>query len=564
MIHDDLKLVNSYCRDVLSGKRVAGRFEKLAVERHLSDLKKSKTKSFPYYFDEAKALRAINFYHYCRHSKGKWAGKIIELSPWQMFIQASVYGWTHKETGLRRFRTVYEEVARKNGKTTKLAATGLFGLLKDGEEGAEVYSAATKRDQAKIMHEEAKRMVRKSPALKKHVGVFRNNLHVLKTSSKFEPLGRDSDSADGLNVHYGLVDEIHAHKTREMWDVLETATGAREQPLMWTITTAGFNKNGIGYELRTYAVKILEGIVQDDTYFAIIFTIDEDEGDDWHDEKVWPKANPNLGVSVSLDDLRRKAKKAMEMPSAMNNFKCKHLNIWTNAETLWMNMEEWEACGGKISESLLRGRECYGGLDLASVSDIAAFGLVFPPKVPGDRTVVLLRYYLPEDTVKERTEKAHVPYALWAEMGLLTLTPGNITDYNFIKRDIKALSKLYNIKEIAFDRWNSSQLVNDLLDDGANMVPFGQGFASMTAPMKELERLVLSHELNHGDDPVLKWMASNLVAKEDEAHNLKPDKKNSQEKIDGIVAILMGIGRILANQETGKPVIGKDYSLLGV
>jgi len=562
MIHKNLNDVASYCRDVLSGKRVAGKLEKLAVQRHLNDLKKAKTKKYPYYFDEAKALRAINFFHFCRHSKGRWAGEVIELSGWQMFIQASVYGWTNKETGLRRFRTVYEEVARKNGKTTKLAGTGLFGLLKDNEEGAEIYSAATKRDQAKIMHEEAARMVKKSPALRKHVGVFRNNLHVLATSSKFEPLGRDSDTADGFNVHYGLVDEIHAHKTREMWDVLETATGSREQPLMWTITTAGFNKLGIGYELRSYAIKVLEGTVDDDTFFAIIFTIDE--GDEWDDESVWAKANPNLGISVSLEDLRRKAKKAKEMPTAMNNFKCKHLNIWTNAETLWMNMEEWKECGGEVYYNKLKGRECYAGLDLATVSDIAALGLVFPPKYPGDKTQFMVRYYLPEDAVKERTEKAHVPYALWAEMGLLTLTPGNITDYNYIKRDIKELSKQFRIQEIAFDRWNSSQLVNDLMDDGANMVPFGQGFASMTAPMKELERLVLSHELNHGNDPILQWMASNLVAKEDEAHNLKPDKKNSQEKIDGIVAILMAIGRILAAQETKRPTIGKDYNLLGV
>lgn len=548
-----------WAKDVIAGKVPACKWVKLACKRHRRDLRTAGKRG--YRFDKEAAQHALDFFGFLKHSKGEWAGESFELQPWQQFIIWVVYGWLNKSDGMRRFRTVYEEVARKNGKSTKLAGVGNYGLVADGEPGAEVYAAATKKDQAKITFDEADRMVAASPALKKRITRYRNNLHIQGTASKFEPLGRDSDSLDGLNTSTAIVDEIHAHKTREIWDVLETSTGARRQPLLWAITTAGFNRLGVGYELRTYGTKILEGLIEDDTFFVIIFTIDE--GDDWQDPRTWEKANPNYGITVKPDDMARKCKKAQEIPTALNNFLCKHLNVWTNAETLWVNLKKWKKCKGEFDLEEMRGRPCFGGLDLASTSDIAAFRLVFPPIKKGEKVKTWGKYYLPEDAVKVRSQKNQVPYQEWADLGLFELTPGDQCDYKYIRKDINDLVEdlELDIREIAYDRWNATQLVIDLMDDGATMVPFGQGYASMSAPMKELERLVNSGQIQHGDDPVLNWMASNLVAKMDPAGNIKPDKNKSQEKIDGMVALIMALGRMTVN-EGDDQVIDSDYEMV--
>lgn len=498
----------------------------------------------------------LDFFGLLKHSKDKWAGTSVILEPWQAFMLASIFGWKNAD-GTRRFRTAYDEVARKNGKSTIAAGVALYGLVADGQAGAEVYTAGTKKDQAKITFDEAARMAASSPVLAKRVRQVKNNLSVLETASKMEPLGADSKNLDGLNVHFAIVDELHAHRTSGVYDVLVSAMGARTQPLTFVITTAGFNKASFCFQLRAYAIKVLEGH-EDDSFFAIIFTLDEE--DDWLDEASWEKANPNLGVSVSLKYLRDECRKAREMPSAKVNFLTKLVNLWTDAAEVWVDMEKFDACRLEFTLEDLAGIDVFGGLDLASVSDISAFLAIGWKEIPGPdgepvrKLFIKPFFYLPEETAQARWKKNQIPYPQWAEQGWITLTPGNICDYNFIKADIHRLREKLRLVDIGYDRWNASQLVIDLTDDGAPMTEVGQGFQSMNPAMKEFERLYLSGQVVWDGNPVLRWMAGNLQVALDPAGNMKPDRKNSREKIDGMAALFDAIARMMANEAEGPSV----------
>lgn len=527
-----------YIDDVIAGRVVAGTWVVAFCERHRHDLLHGHERGL--YFDPAAAQHAIDFFRFLRHSKGEWAGQVVSLEPWQQAVLWVLFGWVRAD-GLRRFRVAYVEEARKNGKTTIAAGIGLYLLDADGEPGAEIYTAATKRDQARIAHGEATRMVRASPLLRRRMRVVKDNIHIPDTAAKFEPLGRDSDSLDGLNPQGIIGDEVHAWRGREMWDVLETATGARRQPLMLAITTAGFDRTTLCWELHEYTQKVLAGIVEDDTHFGVIYAIDE--GDDWQDEGCWVKANPNLGVSVKLDDLRRKAAKAKEMPSALNAFLRLHLGVWTQAESRWMRPEAWRACGPAVDVEALRGRTCYGGLDLSSTTDISAFVLVFPPLLPDEPYQVVTRFWIPWESMRRRSHDDGVPYDAWVRSGWMKTTPGDVIDYDFIVAEIDELAQVYDIAEIAFDRWGATKMIQELQSRGMAVAQFGQGFASMSAPMKELERLVLSGRIAHGGNVPLAWMIDNVVAEEDAAGNIKPSKAKSSEKIDGVVAMIMGLDR---------------------
>jgi phage terminase large subunit-like protein len=542
-----------YARDVINGKIVACKWVRLACERHVHDLAHAHERGF--YFDPAAAQYVIDFIQMLRHSKGKWGrgkGEFIRLEPWQQFTIWVPFGWMRAD-GMRRFRVIYEEVARKNGKSTKAAGEGLELAFADGEPGAEVYSAATKRDQARIVHKEAIRMVRKNAGLRKYIKVYKDNLNLEETASKYEPLGADSDSTDGLNVHGVVADELHAWKSREMWDVLETATGSREQPMIIAITTAGIDRRSVCYEKHEYTRKVLEGwkdgSFEDDTWFGIIFTLDE--GDDWRDESVWIKANPNLGVSKYIEDLRMKAKRAGQMAAALNNFLRRELNVWVQGEIKWMPMDLWRQCGGTIPAlemvKRLKGMTGYGGLDLSSNGDITAFVLVFIDD--DDNIYVLCRFWIPEDNMLIRSRDDGVHYQKWVKEGYIEATPGNVIDHDWIFEQVEKDMDMFDIDQIAFDRWGASHVVQVLEKKGATMVQFGQGWASMNPPMKELERLVLSKKLIHGNNPVLTWMADNLVAKMDPSGNIKPDKAASREKIDGMVALIMAIDLALRHPE---------------
>lgn len=555
-----LEPAEQYIDNVISGRQVACRWVRLMCERHRRDLATDQQRGL--WFNVAAGRHALDFFCFLRHSKGEWAGKLIELQPWQQAVTWILMGW-YRSDGTRRFRTGYLEVARKNGKSTWLAGIGLYMLIADGEPGAEVYSAATKKDQAKILHAESTRMVKASPFLRQRIRVFRDNLHIPNTASKFEPVGRDADSLDGLNVHAALVDELHAHRTSEVWDVLEAATGSRRQPLVFAITTAGFNQDSFCFQQRDYALKVLDGIVEDDSFFGVVFTLDD--GDDWTDEQHWIKANPNLGVSVKIDDLRRKAIKARELPSALTNFLTKHLNRWTNAAELWIHPDKWRVCStGEIDEEGLRGRVCFGGLDLSNTLDLTALVWVFPPVAGDDWWTVLCRFFVPETAMYDRSRNDRVPYDAWTREGYITAIPGEVVDYDWVYDQIDRDAQKFDVQEIGFDRWGAASVYQQVEKRGITMVGIGQGFVSMSPPMKELAKFIVSKRINHGGNPVLAWCAHNLVASTDSAGLIKPDKRKSREKIDGMVALIMALDRATRHDPEGEKSIYETRGVLTV
>ena len=521
-----------YAKEVLAGNIIAGELVIKACQRHMDNLKSSKRKSFEFYFDQEAADRAIEFFGFLHHSKGIWAGQPIVLELWQCFVVGSIFGWKHKKTKLRRFRTTYTSVARKNGKSTMMAGIGLYGLLADGEAGAEVYSAATKRDQARIIFDESKRMVKASPDIAGFVDVFSKNLSVAATNSKFEPLSADVNSLDGLNISMGLIDELHAHKTREMWDVLETATGARTQPLLAAITTAGYDRFGICYEQYDYCLNILNGTVQDETYFCYIAQIDKE--DDWRDPECWIKANPNLGVSVYQDDLERKSEKAKEIPAAQNNFICKHLNYWVSQTARWMDMDKWFAC--PVKEIDLSGRTCYLGGDLSATTDICSINAEFP--LEDGFYYMLSHSFIPEDLVDEKEKRDKVPYRAWERQGYITFTPGSVVDYEWIKSYVFEACVKYDVQEWDYDPWNATQVANDLINEGIECVQIRQGYATLSEPTKDIMSLVLQKKLIHNNNPVLAWAIGNSVVTSDPAGNIKLDKSKTTFRIDPAAAMV--------------------------
>ena len=411
-----------YIDDVLKNRITVCKYTRLAVERHVNDLKRSETEDFPYRFNPEKAKRKIIFTQELRHTKGEWASRKqkLFLEPWQQFKDWCVYGWEEKDTGYRRFRKVYIEEARKNGKTTDAAAAANYALLADKESGAEVYCIATKKDQAKIGWSEAERQIQKHPLLKQRTRTYKMNSTVIipGTASLMRPLGKDSDTEDGQNPHFVLVDEYHAHQTNEMISVMESGMGARTQPMIYIITTAGFDKNGPCYqEERQLVIDILEKNLDPvpEHIFGIIYTLDDN--DDWTDENVWVKANPNIGVSISWDYLRKQVSEALASPAKQNNVKTKHFNIWTQAVSRWIGAETWAACDGKVFEEALIGRSCYAGLDLSTNTDITAWVLCFPPADGEKEYKFLFRFFIPEENIIDRQKKDKVPYLAWREQG---------------------------------------------------------------------------------------------------------------------------------------------------
>jgi len=535
------KVFDKYVAGVISGKVITNQKVFAACKRHRKDIANSRKKSFAYKFDAKELQRSIDFCELCKHWKGEFAGQPFIPEPWQVFVFGSVRAWKHKTTGLRRFRAAYIELPRKNGKTFMAAVFGLAAFLLDNEPGAEIYTAATKKEQAKICHTDAKEIVSRSEFMKEMITVQRDNLHVMATSSKYEPLSADSETLDGLNVHVAVVDELHAHKTRALWDVLDSATGARRQPIMFAITTAGYNHNGICMEIRRYCELIIDAKsgVSDEQQFAYI--AGPDPADDWQDEKTWKKANPNWGVSVRPENMREAAKKASKVKSAENNFRCKRLSEWVGQAERWIQLEKWDACPAEITDAMLTG-PCYAGLDLANVIDVAALAFYWP-----ESFAVRMYYWIPESKAVEKEERDRVPYRQWSDAGLVELTPGDVIDYAYIRKRINEYVGMYDVKTIAYDPYNATQIVIELQDqDGLPVAEFKQGILSMNAPCKELERMIVGAVLRHGGDPVLRWQVSNVAVKADAAGNIKMDKQRSAEKIDGAVALAMAVGASMA------------------
>lgn len=492
------------------------------------------------WIDDRAADAAVRFFErVIRHTKGKWAGQLFALQPWQSDQVIRPLFGSKRADGSRRYRRAYIEIPRKQGKSTISSGIALLMLLADGEPGAEIYSAAADRAQAAIVFEQAKQFVEGSPLLSKEVRVYRNHIAAPKSNSVYRVLSADAFTKHGLNAHGIVFDELHAQPNRELWDVLATSMGARRQPLMVAITTAGYDRNSICWEQHEHARRVLADPTFDPEYFAYIAAADET--DDWTSPATWRKANPSLGVTVTEDYLSGECARALASPAYQNTFRRLYLNQWTQQESRWIDMAAWDACNGALPD--LAGRVCYAGLDLASTTDIAALVLAFPPAVDGEPVYLLPFFWIPEDSMIERERRDRVPYAAWVRQGLVEATQGNVIDYAFIRHRINELAGLYDLREVAFDPWNATQLSIQLQDDGISMVEMRQGFASLSGPSKELLRLVLSAGVAHGGNAVLRWMADNVTVRQDPAGNVKPDKGKSTNKIDGIVASVMAIGR---------------------
>ena len=528
-----------YAERVRDGEILACEYVQLAVRRYTADLDNALDKGW--YFDKKAAMRAINFIEKLKHTKGEWAGQRFRLEPWQQFVLCNIFGWKNAD-GTRRFRYAYIEIARKNGKTALSAGVGLYMLFADGESRPEVYSAATVKDQAKICFSDAVAIV-KATDLKNYLTPYRNSIVYESKGGTFKPLSSDYGTHDGLNPSCGIIDEFHAHKDSGMFDVIKSAFGARRQPLMFIITTAGFNKSGACYAYRENVIKVLRGVNEDDSLFGIIYTLDSKE--EWDDPKMWIKSNPNLGVSLSADYLADQVKDAKNRPEAVRNVMTKNVNLWVDAERTWILDDAWQKCAGTTAPADLKGCACWGGLDLSNVSDITAYVLLFHEN---DRFQLLPHFWIPEEKMLEKIRKENINYDRWVADGYVTVTPGNVIDYDFVKADILRIVADYDLHTSAYDRWNSSQTIIDLQNEGMECNPFGQGYGSMSAPTKEFEKLVLTEKVEHFGNPVLRWMLSSTVVKSDPAGNIKPDKEKSTQKIDGIVAAIMALGEWMTAQ----------------
>lgn len=571
-----------YCRDVVAGKILACAYVRQACQRQLDDLQRQKSKGWPYRFDKAKAERVCRFIEKLPHIKGPMAAKRLPmaLQAWQSFILTTVFGWVHKagpKKDRRRFRVAYIEVPKGNGKSALLSGVSLYALTADGEQGAEVYSAAVSRDQAGIVFKTARQMALRRPGMCKQLGIHvgAHALSVERTASTFLALSADADNIEGKNVHCAVVDELHAHSTRAVFDNLETAMGKRDQPLLFAITTAGDNQVGICYQVRADVLKILSGAVVDDTIFGIVYTIDrverakpldldaeevpdgtDIEGDDPYSIESAIKANPNYDVSVDPDHIKRMAAKAIRSPADRPRFLTKHLNIWINAYAALFDMEAWRRRCVDTTLKLkdFEGQASYSSADLASKTDLASRCRLFikPGEWfdPVDKQTKIVpfyypfcRHYVPRKVVEEGK---HENYAAWELDGWLTVHEGDVTDFGMIEADIRQDAKVYPVLMHGYDPWQSHQMATSLLADGMPVFEVPQTVKVYSAPTKELMALILQGRVRSDGDPVLQWAMSNVVGRFDRKDNVLPQKQADEKKIDPAIAVLMALALALS------------------
>lgn len=496
-------------------------------------------------FDERKAQRVVKFIECLKHTKGDFHGKQFKLLDWQKEIIEKAFGTVQDDDPTKRqYSTVYVEIPKKQGKSELGAAIALNQLVNDDEWKAEVYSCAADRQQASIVFDVAADMVDQSPILKKKIKVIpsTHRMVYLPTGSLYQVLSAEVATKHGLNVSACIFDELHTQPTRALYDVMTQGSGdARKQPLWFFLTTAGTDRNSICFTVHQKALDILEGRKKDDSFLPVIYSLPDDA--DWHDEKNWYIANPSLGITVGIDKVRIAYNKALESPADENMFRQLRLNQWVKQSVRWMQMDKWDECATPVDAKALEGRECYGGLDLSSTSDLTAFVLVFPPRDDDEPYYIMPFFWIPEEQMDLRTRRDHVMYDVWHRQGYMNATEGNVVHYAFIEQFICNLGEKYNIREIAHDRWNATMMVQALESDGFNMIPFGQGFKDMSPPTKDLMRFVLEHKIAHGGHPVLRWCMDNVYVKTDPAGNIKMDKEKSTEKIDGAVAMVMALDR---------------------
>jgi phage terminase large subunit-like protein len=514
------------------------------------------------HYDKAKADRAVKFIENLCHTKGKWAGKRFWLLPWQEQLIRDIFGIV-KPDGYRQLRTAFVEICKKVGKSELAAAVALYLLYADNEPSAEVYGAAADRQQASIVFDVARQMVEMSPALLKRSKLMTATKRIVNygNSGYYQVLSAEVGGKHGFSVSGLVFDEIHTQPNRQLYDVLtKGSSDARQNPLHFIITTAGTDRHSIAYELHTKAVDILEGRRVDPTFYPVVYGLKDDE--DWEDEANWYKVNPSLGYTVDIERLRDAYREAKQNPADEVTFKWLRLNMWVSSTVAWIPDAIFMKGNEEIDLAALEGRDCYGGLDLSSTGDITALVLMFPPRDEDEKYILLPFFWVPEETIPQRVKAASVPYDIWERQGYLLSTEGNVIHYDFIEKFINDLAEKYHIVEIAVDRWNATQMIQNLEGDGFTMVPFGQGFASMSGPTKDFYRLLMEGKIIHGGHPVLRWMAGNVVVDTDPAGNIKVTKAKSKEKIDGIVAAIMALDRCIRNQTEPQGSVYDERGLL--
>lgn len=519
---------------------------KAAPKKAAPKTRKKNTKTQPY-FDRKAADRVVKFIEtFCTHVNGDFQGQPIKVLPyWKQFIHET-FGWK-KPNGKRKIRESYCEIARKNAKSTIIAGIGLYMLCADGEAGGEVYVAAGDREQARILFDIAKQMIDQSPRLSKVLKCYKNVILHEASNSIFKVLSAESYTKHGFNASCVIMDELHVQPNRKLFDVLATSTGARSQPLVISITTAGI-KNTFAEAKHDYAVKHINGTIKDPSFYGKIYAAHPD--DDPFAVKTWRKANPGYGITVTREYFEQQATKAKNEPSFFNTFLQLHLGIWVGNFEAWIPEKEYMKCDlGAVSLDDLADRQAYGGLDLASVRDLSSLSLYYPPIREGKKLVqpgvIYKWYWCPEDTIYQRSQKENIHFEEWVKEDYIIATPGNVQDYAYLKSDILHICEQHDVHSIAFDRWNSSQLVIELLEEGVDMEQMGQGFGSMSTPTKTLEKLIMKREVNHQGNPVSRWQYQNVVLEKNPTGDIKPNKKRSKDKIDGVVSDVMAVGRHL-------------------
>ena len=522
-----------------------------------------------YHYDKQAADRVVYFISHLKHTKGRWAGQYFKLLPWQEKIIRDVFG-TLRADGTRRYRTVYTEVGKKNGKSEFAAGIALYLLVGDNEPSAEVYGAACDRDQAAIVYDVAAQMVKKSPALSKRLKVRDSVRRIIyqKTGSFYRVLSSEVKTKHGFNTHGVIFDELHAQPNRELWDVLTEGSGAaRTQPLTVAITTAGIDRNSICWELHERARRILNGTIQpedDPTFYPVIFGPPDDEAGtdwDWTDEENWKTVNPSLGKIIRIEDMRDDFKQAEQRVEKENLFKQLRLNIWVKQSTRWIKLSDWDKCVGDVKLEDLKGKDCYSALDLSSSNDLTALLHVFPFD---DMFKILCRFWIPEDRAADKEKTDHVPYSRWIREGYVQTTPGNLIDYEFVRHQVEQDRASFRMQELCYDPWGAVKLITEFEEDGfvidqklqreghPLLVEFRQGYRSMSPPSKELVNAMLGCKLEHGNNPVLRWNIDNLVIQMDPAGNIKPDKAKATQRIDGAVALIMALDRAMRHKGSVK------------
>lgn len=556
-----------YAEAVRNGTIKTGNRIKLAVDRFYRFVKEADGKGF--HIDHDKGMRAVNFFpNFLNHTTGKMAGQRFFLAPFQAFTIYNLFGWVDSTTGARRFNTVYDKRAKKNGKTAEMAGLSLYCMSFDMEMGAQIYVGATKEDQAKICWNQAKMFIDSpvaNPSLR-NMGFrcLQREIKFNRTQSVMMPLGGDSKTQDGINAHVSVIDEYHAHKDDSVKENLESSSVSRRQPITYHITTAGTNMQSVCKNYEDAVIEVLEGRNEDDHLWIMIH--DLDEGDDWEDMENWYKANPLVGFGLDVDNIEKEFIKARNQPSKIPNFKTKHLNMWVDAPTIWIPNEIWMK--NKVDEIPMDKFEqfgAYGALDLSTTTDITAFIALSEPDEFGDRYIKPF-FFCPADTIEHRSKEDRVPYRYWADAGWLIATPGNVVDYEYVKDTIRSNYKPLNIERIEADRWNCEAIAQELIGEGIDVTYFGQAIGVISFPTKQFEKLVYEGKMKHDGNPILQWMLGGCIIYQDANDNIKVHKGQSNKggrRIDGIVGIIMALGGSLSVEEDtgkyGKPMSEEDF-----